>query len=161
MLFADPGGNWWVAESILPISKWTPLKRFLARSYKGRFVVKRARGGLSAEEQAELRQAAQSHMGQWYDLGFNYDSPRLYCSKFVHDAYLQSTGIEVGHLETFQQLLRSNPKAPMSFWRMWFFGSIPWERRCITTTSILNSENLETVMEFEAAPPSAKGSQMP
>jgi hypothetical protein len=80
-------------------------------------------------------------------LGFNYDSPRLYCSKFVFDVYRQATGYQVGKLQTFRQLLAENPRAPLGFWRAWFFGFIPWQRQCVTSTSEMKSADFTVVSD--------------
>jgi hypothetical protein len=139
ILFSDPNGTWRVAESRFPLSKFTRLERFIARAEHGRVYITRLQAGLSLAEKQRLRRAARARMRRWYDLGFNYDSPRLYCSKLVFDVYREVTGVPVGSLTTFRQLLADNPQAPMGFWRMWFFGRIPWERRCVTTTSEMKS----------------------
>lgn len=149
ILFCDSSGGWKVAESTLPITKFTPLDKFLLQSEDGRFVIRRLRAGLSQEETPRLRVAVESRMGKLYDLGFQYDSSRLYCSKFVYDTFLEATGQRIGRIETFREMFEENPGAPVSFWRAWFFGRIPWERRTVTTTSQLHSANLVTVFDSE------------
>ncbi len=147
LLFSETNGTWQVAESTFPFSKFSSLNRFIARSEHRRFCVMRYRGGLTPEEKLDLRLSAGLRMGIPYDLGFNYDSPGLYCSKFVRQAYREATGYEVGRLETFRELLAKNPRAPLGFWRVWFLGHIPWERRCVTTTSQLKSGDLTLVFD--------------
>ena len=149
ILFRDPTGAWTVAESTIPVAKFTPLEKFLTHSEHGRFLVRRLRAGLSQEETLRLRAAAEHRMGKLYHLGFKYDSPRLFCSKLVYDSYIEATGRKVGSMETFRELLSANPDAPLWFWRIWFFGRIPWERRTVTTTSELRSPLLVTVFDSE------------
>ncbi len=153
IVFQNADGMWTVAESTVPRSKFTPLKNFVARSEDGRFAIRRVRGGLAGDDVPRLRAAAEKRMGIFYHFGFHYDSPRLFCSKLVHDCYLEATGRQVGHLETFRALLSANPGAPVWFWRIWFFGHIPWERRCVTTTSQLQSAMLTTVFDSSIAEP--------
>ena len=147
ILFSGTNGTWQVAESTFPFSRFSSLDRFIARSEHGRFCILRYQGGLTPEEKLDLRLSAGLRMGIRYDLGFNYDSPRLYCSKFVRQVYQEATGYNVGRLETFQQLLDNNPRAPLDFWRAWFFGFIPWDRRCVTTTSQLKSREFVPVFD--------------
>ena len=147
ILFAGPNGTWQVAESKFPFAKFSPLDRFIARSENGRFRVLRHRDGLTPGEKMDLRLSAGLRMGIPYDLGFNFDSPRLYCSKFVYQVYQEATGYQVGRVETFRQLLADNPGAPLGFWRTWFLGRIPWNRRCVTTTSELKSGELIPVFD--------------
>lgn len=149
ILFRDSRGAWTVAESTLPITKFTPLEKLVMNSKNGRFVIRRLRAGLSPEETQCLRVAVQSRMGKLYHLGFKYDSPRLYCSKFVYDTFLEATGHRIGRIETFREMIEKNPAAPVGFWRFWFFGCIPWERRCVTTTTQLLSPELVTVFDSE------------
>lgn len=151
ILFSETNGTWQVAESTFPFSKFSALNHFITRSEHGRFCVRRHRGGLTPEAKADMRLSAVLRMGIRYDLGFDYDSPRLYCSKFVHQVYREATGYEVGRLETFRQLLASNPRAPLGFWRVWFGGFIPWERCCVTTTSQLKSCDLTLVFDSTLA----------
>ena len=149
ILFRDSAGGWLVAASTIPVSKTTSLQRFVGHSENGRFLVRRLRGGLPQDAVKRLRAASDHRMGAMYDTGFRYDSPRQYCSKFVFDCYLEATGQRVGKVETFREMLAENPGAPVKFWRRWFFGRIPWERRCVTTTSQLHAENMVTVFDSE------------
>jgi hypothetical protein len=147
ILFSGPNGTWQVAESRFPFSTFSPLEKFAARSEHGRFYISRYHTELSPEEKGQLRRAARARMGRWYDLGFNYDSRRLYCSKFVFEVYREGVGVQVGNLTTFRQLLADNPQAPLGFWRLWFFGRIPWDRQCVTTTSELKSPQFRRVCD--------------
>ena len=135
--------------STIPVVKFTPLGRFLSLSENGRVLVRRLRAGLSPEEMQRLCGAAESRMGKLCHLGFNCDSPRQFCAKFVYDTLLETTGYPVGWIETFRELFSANPDAPLWFWRVWFFGRIPWERRCVPTTSVLLSASLVTVFDLK------------
>ncbi len=146
IIFREANGELTVAESRVPFSSFTTLDKFLARSEKGKFAIRRLSGGLSAEQVRQLRAECERRMGRAYHQGFNFDSSREFCSKFVYCAYRDALGIEVGRLETFRELLSRNPKAPVGWWRLWFFGFIPWERRTVTPTSQLRSPVLQTVM---------------
>ena len=149
ILFRDSAGRWKVAQSTIPVSKYTSLETFVGRSQNGRFLVRRVRGGLSGEAVARLHAAADRRMGMLYDTGFRYNSPRQFCSKFVYDSYLEATGHPVGRLETFREMLAENPGAPVAFWRAWFFGRIPWDRLSVTTASQIQSPSLVTVFDSE------------
>jgi hypothetical protein len=149
--FRNSDGRWMVGESTIPVAKFTTLERFVKRSEDHRFMVKRLKGGLNAEEALKLREAALKRNGVLYHLGFKYDSSRMYCSKYVYDSYLEATGEKIGELQTFRELLEANPHAPVGFWRLWFLGSIPWDRRCVTTTSEIQSPRLVTVFDSTQA----------
>lgn len=149
IILRDSGGAWTVAESTVPVSKFTPLERFVGRSENGRFLIRRLRGGIAGEELHRLYSATARRMGKLYDTGFEYDSSRQFCSKFVHDSFLEATGHPVGRVETFRELFAENPQAPVSFWRTWFFGRIPWDRRCVTTATQIQAPNMFTVFDSE------------
>ena len=149
ILLRNSRGAWTVAQSTIPVSNVVPLERFVGASDKGRFLVRRLCGGLPADAVERLRASTARRMGVVYDSGFNYDSSRQYCSKFVFDCFREVTGQKVGKVETFSEMLAENPAAPIAFWRAWFLGRIPWERRCVTTTSQLHSPNMATVFDSE------------
>ncbi|MEM8549899.1 MAG: YebB family permuted papain-like enzyme [Verrucomicrobiota bacterium] len=139
------GEAWMVAESAIPRVRLTPLPSFLARSDRGQYAITRLHSEINEEAAEKLRRAASSRMGTLYHLGFKYDSPRQFCSKFVYDCYRDALDVRIGRLETFRELLASNPDSPLWFWRLWFWGRIPWERRTITPASQLEDPQLTTV----------------
>jgi len=143
--FHDEQNGWMITESTAPFAKITPLNRFLARSHDSWLAVRRLRTGLSSEQRTQLRAACDVRVGTVYELGFRYDSPHLFCSKLVYDAYLEATGIEVGLLEPFSDLLKKYPDQSLRFWQFWFFGRIPWSRRTVTPASQLHSDAVTVI----------------
>ena len=137
--------EWFVAESKVPFSCYTPIDEFIARSKNGWYSVKRVSATLNVRQVILLKSFCDQHMGKLYNFGFKYKSARQFCSKFVYDAYAQSLGIEVGRLQTFRQLLDANPKASRTFWRFWYFGLIPWKRVTVTPSSQYEDERLAFV----------------
>lgn len=148
--FRDAQGGWRVAESAVPRTRYSTLERFLSRSDDKWFVIRRLDRPLAAAEVEKLRAACDKRMGTWYHLGFNYDSQRMFCSKFVHEVYREALGVEIGEVETFSALLHRNPGERLGFWKAWFFGFIPWMRRTVTPASQLNSPLLKTVLQSSA-----------
>lgn len=142
--FYDEEKGWMIAESTIPFSKFTPLHKFLARSYGNWVAVRRLRTELSSEQLAQLRVECNRRMGKVYEFGFRYDSPRLFCSKLAYDSY-RAIGIEIGTLEAFSDLLRKYPDQSYRFWQFWFCGRIPWSTRTVTPASQLHSPLLTAV----------------
>ena len=140
-------GDWVVAESAVPFVKETPLRRFLGRSVNQEFSIRRLVSGTTPAEQAAMRAYADAHLHKIYNLGFNLDSTNTYCSKFARDVIAAGTGQQIGRVETFEELLHENPKAPVGFWTAWFFGRIPWQRRTVTPASELTCPLLRPVIE--------------
>jgi len=139
-----------VAESKVPKSVITPLKRFVGRSKAGYVAIRRPLHALSKAEEAALVEAAHSRMGRWYDLGFDLHSSRQFCSKLVYQSLLEATGEEIGEVTNFETLLKSTPDTPLAFWQIWYLGRIPWQRETVTPASQYTSAALSTV--YDASP---------
>lgn len=136
-----------IGESKFPLSQATPLSRFVARSENGRVAVGRLDVALTTQQQKTLQTAAERRFGVFYDTGFNLHSGRQFCSRYVREVVQESTGIELGQVESFAQLLASNPDANVGFWRTWYFGNIPWQRQTVTPASLLRSQRLKPVFD--------------
>lgn len=136
-----------VAESRIPLSSRTRFANFVRRSAQGRVAVLRLSRPLSDSEIRRLECAAGSRLGRLYDTGFSLRSPRQFCSRFVREVLQESTGVEVGEITTFRDLLERNPGANLRLWKIWFFGRIPWERTTVTPASLYTSASLEIVFD--------------
>ena len=142
------GGNVTVAESTFPFSKRTSLEKFIQRSTQGRFAVKRPRMLFSTKQEQAIVTAADKRMGILYDTGFDLYSRRQFCSRFVYEVLHEAVGLSVGEVEDFATLLHQNPQAKLGFWRYWYFGMIPWQRRTVTPASVLRSTETISLYEF-------------
>lgn len=137
--------QWYVLESKVPTVSKTPLRKYLARTCNGEVMIRRLPTPLTSEQVALLKQAAGKRLGKLYHLGFKYDSPRQFCSKFVYQVYKEALGVELGKVQTLTELLQENPQASVGFWRCWYLGFIPWQRKTITPASQIADRNLTTV----------------
>jgi Permuted papain-like amidase enzyme, YaeF/YiiX, C92 family len=136
-----------VAESTIPRSRTTRLSRFVGRSQGGRLAVSRLNTELTAQQKHSVTQAADKRSGVLYDTGFDLNSKRQFCSRFVREVLLEATGKAVGEVETFERLLSRNPDTRLGFWRVWYFGSIPWSRTTVTPASVLTSAETHVVFD--------------
>ncbi|WP_417069181.1 YebB family permuted papain-like enzyme [Niveibacterium terrae] len=136
-----------IAESAFPFSRTTVLSRFVARSKGGRVAVARLGQGLSETQRQALVRASERRMGILYDTGFNLKSRREFCSRFVREVLIDATGIAVGEPESFRTLLARNPDTRLGFWRVWYFGNIPWDRQTVTPASLYHSDKLQRVFD--------------
>lgn len=135
-----------VAESTFPFSKITPLSAFIKRSKSGKVEIKRYSATLTVNEEKNLKNAAQKRLGIFYDTGFNLHSKRQFCSRFVYEVMYEATGRTLGKVETLSTLFSRNPDTDLRFWKLWYFGAIPWDRETVTPTSQLDSDQLYTVV---------------
>ena len=139
-----------IGESHFPFSGSTRLSRFVARSAGGRVAVMRLPTPLTEAQQIAIVAAAAQREHVFYDTGFDTHSRRQFCSRYVREVLQQGAGVEVGQVETFRQLLAGAPQADVGFWRVWYFGSIPWQRETITPASVLHTPGLKTVFDGTA-----------
>jgi Permuted papain-like amidase enzyme, YaeF/YiiX, C92 family len=136
-----------IAESTFPLSRTTKLSKFVARSERGRVAIARLKAAPTAEQQQQIVAAAERRSGIFYDTGFDLHSRRQFCSRYVREVIKEATGIEVGEVETFAALLTRRPRTDLGFWRVWYFGQIPWQRETVTPASLLRSPALLPVFD--------------
>ncbi|MEO8059504.1 MAG: YebB family permuted papain-like enzyme [Burkholderiales bacterium] len=139
-----------IAESTFPLSRTTRLSKFVARSDGGRVAVARLKTPLTAEQRQQIVGAAKRRSGIFYDTGFDLHSRRQFCSRYVREVIEEATGVHVGEVETFAALLTRRPQTDLGFWRLWYFGQIPWQRETVTPASLLRSPELVPVFDGAA-----------
>ncbi len=136
-----------VSESRFPLSGKTTWSRFVARSERGRVAVARLGTPLDQQQREKIAMAASERSGIPYDTGFDLHSHRQFCSRYVREVMNEATGIQLGQVENFSMLLKSNPQADLFFWRAWYFGYIPWQRETVTPASLLNDARLHIIFD--------------
>ena len=147
MVHSKENGEWVIAESTIPVSRLCPLHEFLQKSGDNKFSIKRPIRDLSQTNISNLQKEANKHLGQSYTFGFDFNSKNTYCSKFLYQIYKKVLDEKIGDIETFQKLLTKTPNMNLWFWRLWFFGKIPWQRFTVTPESLYQCPNLRTVYE--------------
>jgi len=126
-----------IGESTFPLSRTTTLTKFVARSEHGRVAVARPETELSTAQKQLVYLAASRRSGILYDTGFDIHSHRQFCSRYVREVLNEATGVNIGEIETFSTLLTHRPETDLGFWKVWYFGHIPWERETVTPASLL------------------------
>ncbi|ENU1227144.1 MULTISPECIES: YebB family permuted papain-like enzyme [Providencia] len=145
MIVGHNGEDYLIAESRVPLSTTTTLSRFIARSSDKRYSVRRFTHTLTNEQKSALVSEVPARLNKFYHTGFNYESSRQFCSKFVFDIYQSALSVQIGELETFKELLTKNPNAKLTFWKLWFIGQIPWERKTVTPASLWHHPELSLI----------------
>lgn len=136
-----------IAESRVPLSGETTWSRFVRRSDKGRVAVTRLATPLDAQQQRKLRKAVAARRGILYDTGFDLHSKRQFCSRYVREVLDEAAGVKLGEVESFSVLLKRNPHADQEFWKVWYFGNIPWQRETVTPASLLKDGRMRVVFD--------------
>jgi hypothetical protein len=147
-----------IGESTFPFSRTTTLSKFIGRSEDGRVAVARLKTPLSQEQQERVLVAANKRVGIFYDTGFNLHSPRQFCSRYVREVLNEATGTRIGDIETFATLLARRPDTNVGFWKVWYFGHIPWERETVTPASLLRSPKVALLFDGAATKHAANDS---
>jgi hypothetical protein len=139
-----------VGESSFPFSRTTTLSKFVSRSEQGRVAITRLKTALTPQQVKQIQLAVQRRHGVFYDTGFSLYSRGQFCSRYAHEVLNEATGIAIGKVETLKDVLTNKPDMKLGFWRLWFFGKIPWGRQTITPASLLNSAELTSVFSGNA-----------
>lgn len=134
-----------IGESAFPLSRTTTLSHFLGRSDEGKVAICRLNSPLTPEQIQKIQQAAHRRAGILYDTGFNMHSRRQFCSRYVREVINEATGVSVGKVETFRQMIANQPIINLNFWRLWYLGLIPWDQETITPASVLKCPELHAV----------------
>ena len=136
-----------IGESRVPFSGTTTFSRFVGRSAAGRVEVRRLNTVLTVQQKKDVLLAAKKRSWKLYDTGFNLHSNRQFCSRYVREILEDATGTKVGKVESFETLLKNNPNTDLKFWKLWFFGNIPWERETVSPSRLLQSEEMHTLFD--------------
>ena len=147
VVISTEDGDVRIGESRFPLSGSTRLARFVARSEGARVAVARLEGGITPEQAQRVYEAAQRRAGTLYDTGFDLHSRRQFCSRYVREVMSEATGTSLGEVESFAALLARRPDTDLGFWKLWYFGRIPWQRETVTPASVLESPALRLVFD--------------
>ena len=95
------GSEYYVFEAVQPV-KLTPLKEWVARGEKQKYVVKRLKNAdkvLNEFTLKKMKEVGEKYRGKSYDIYFEWSDDKIYCSELVWKIYKQATGIEIGSLQ--------------------------------------------------------------
>ncbi|MTH46963.1 YiiX family permuted papain-like enzyme [Intestinirhabdus alba] len=133
----------YVFEAVGPVV-YTPLQKWIARGEKSRYIVRRVSGGLSAEQQKKLAQAAKPYLGKPYDLAFSWTDDRQYCSEVVWKVYLKALKMRVGKLQRLKEFDLSQPAVQAKL-RERYGNNIPLNETVVSPQALFDAPQLETV----------------
>lgn len=147
IVLATAGNDPLIGESRFPFSGFTSLSRFIARSQQRRLAVARLTTPIRLEQQQQLRAAAARRSNVLYDTGFNLHSRRQFCSRYVREVIYEATGTTIGNIESFAELYTRAPRSALLFWKIWFFGCIPWNRQTVSPASLMQSQHVRLLFD--------------
>ena len=138
-------GRWFVYEAVQPV-KLTPLNDWIARGKNGHFVVKRLRDTrvLTPAVLKRMRTAGDRYRGRSYDLYFEWNDDRIYCSELVWKIYKQGAGVEIGRLQKLREFDLSHD-AVRAKMRERYGNRIPRNEPVISPAAMFDSTELVEV----------------
>lgn len=143
----DEHGDWMVYEAGMPLVRRVPLTRFIRHTRGNRFAVRRLQTPPDQGQAQAMLAAAERRVGRFNGMRFEFDSGQLFGPKLVREVFGEVLGREPGRLVTMAELRDRVPASTLWFWRVWYLGAIPWQRRTITPLSLYTDPGLRTVFE--------------
>jgi hypothetical protein len=140
-------GSWFVYEAVQSV-KLTPLREWIARGRNGHFVVKRLRnsGALTPEVLNRMRLAGEKYRGKPYDLYFEWNDQRIYCSELVWKIYKEGAAVEVGQLQKLRDFDLSSPAVRTKMEER-YGDRVPLNEPVISPAAIFDSAELVEVAQ--------------
>ncbi len=132
-------GEWYVLEAIGPV-KETPIKKWILQARDNHFDVYRLKEPYRQHIPAMI-EAAKKYKGRPYDIRYQMDDEKIYCSELVFKAYRDATGEELGKLVKLGDL--KWPAYTLTI--LAIEGSLPLNRIMITPRHLSEAEQLELV----------------
>jgi len=93
-----------------------------------------------------MRRIGRRFLGRPYDLTFEWDDRRIYCSELVWKIYKEGAGIELGRLQKLKDFDLSHPVVRKKM-RERYGSSIPGDEPVISPQALFESPLLITVVQ--------------
>lgn len=136
-----------VLEAVQPV-KITDLNSFIKRGVNNHFVIKRLKNSdtvLTTGTVAKMKTIGKSYIGKNYDLYFEWNDDRIYCTELIWKIYHKAAGIELGNLQRLKDFDLSHPYVK-NLMKKRYGNNIPYEEFVISPQAMFNAENMITVI---------------
>jgi len=147
-IIVKKGSRTFVLEAIGPV-RYTPISRWISRGVQNRFTQIRPIN-LSRDQIQLAILEAEKMLGRPYDLRYDMDEQKIYCSELIYKAYQRGCQIEIGEQETLGSL---NWKPHEQFIRHLEGGGLPLNRVMVTPESLTHDTDIKII--FSTFPPSS------
>ena len=143
--------GWTVAESKVPLSQTGSLCDLLERT-RAPVAIRRHNRIWAANDMNDIKREVRARLGIAYDMKFNFDSKKQYCSKFVYEIFKAALDLELGKIETLGDIMDNMKDLPtyeedLAFWEFYYGGEIPRNQRIVTPESQYRDANLRTIFD--------------
>ncbi len=152
-IVVEKHGTLYVLEAIGPV-KETPVNEWIARGKGARFTLVRLKKDYQGQVENMIR-SAYRYLGRPYDVQYEWDDEKIYCSELIYKAVLEGAGIRIADFvrlgdlkwQPYEQQIRSLDG-----------GGLPLDRRMITPDAVAFSDKVETIYSSFEASQTQKGS---
>lgn len=133
----------YVFEAVGPV-KYTLLNKFIAHGDDGKYIIRRIRGGLSAQQQQKLATTAKNFLGKPYDFTFSWSDDRQYCSEVVWKVYDHALDMQIGKRQKMKEFDLQQPIVKAKLQER-YGNQIPLNETVISPQAVFDAPQLETV----------------
>lgn len=133
-------GHWQVAQALGNVH-YTPLIEYLIQDRDLRVASYRVQG-ITGEQRAQLQPGIGKLLGKPYDINYEPDDRKIYCSELVWKVYDRELGIHWGAWEAFGAL---NWQPVEAFVRTVERGKLPLDRMMITPVGLTRTDRVVQV----------------
>jgi hypothetical protein len=140
--------DFYVLEAIQPV-KTTSLAAFIARGNGGHYVIKRIKNAtqiLTDSVLNNMQAIGNQFLGKDYDITFEWNDDKIYCSELVWKIFQRGAGVELGKLATLKEFDLNNELVKRIMHKR-YGTNINYEEKVISPASVFESKNLEIVKE--------------
>ena len=135
-------GEWLVLEAIGPVQE-TPLRRWVLQGRNWEFAVYRLKPDYQPKINSMI-DAAREFKGRPYDIQYEFDDAKIYCSELIFKGFKKATGESLGITQKLGEL-NWRPFEPVI---RQISGGVPLERQMITPQSMSLARQLDRVLPF-------------
>jgi len=131
------GNRLQILEAIGPV-KFTPIKEWIGQGYNSQYTQMRLQPVLLSAIQPAIREAKKL-LGAPYDLQYQLDEEKIYCSELIYKAFKRGASLELGKIEQLKDL-NWVPHTPFIIYLAG--GSLPLKRKMVTPESMFRDDDL-------------------
>ena len=129
--------------------RFTPLKTWISQGVQGHYVVKRLKNAdklLTPSALKKMEKIGQTFANRPYDLTFEWNDERLYCSELVWKIYDRALDIQIGDLQQVKDFNLDDPIVQAKM-KERYGNQIPYNEPVISPQAMFESPLLEMVMQ--------------
>lgn len=140
-ILVNKNGSWQVLEAIGPV-KLTRLEIWISQGRDNAFAVTRLKPAFQPKSQAIIT-AAEKFIGLPYDIQYEMDDRKIYCSELIYKGFKEATGQEMGKIVKLGDL-DWQPHAAVI--RAIAGDPPPLDREMITPRDLAKASQLEEIL---------------